>query len=43
MKIHDVFHACLLKPYYEGGYYQPQPVTVLLNGEEELIWSCNSP
>ena len=33
--IHDVFHVSLLRPYHEGRTYQPPPVTILLDGEEE--------
>ncbi len=36
MKIHDVFHISLLRPYHEDGAYQPPPVTILLDGEEEF-------
>ena len=36
MKIHDVFHVSLLRPYHEDGAYQPPPVTILLDGEEEF-------
>ena len=28
MKIHDVFHSSLLKPYYSDGSYQPPAFTV---------------
>ncbi len=37
MKIHDVFHISLLRPYHEDGAYQPPPVTILLDGEEEFV------
>ena len=36
MRMHDVFHVSLLKPYHEDGTYQPPPVTILLDGEEEF-------
>ena len=36
MKMHDVFHVSLLKAYHETGSYQPPPVTILLDGEEEF-------
>ncbi len=36
MKMHDVFHVSLLKPYNQEGTYLPPPVTILLEGEEEF-------
>ena len=36
MRMRDVFHVSLLKPYHEEGAYQPPPVTILLDGEEEF-------
>ena len=36
MKMHDVFHVSLLKPYHEDGTHQPPPVTILLDGEQEF-------
>ena len=36
MKMHDVFHVSLLKPYHQTGTYQPPPITILLDGEEEF-------
>ncbi len=33
MKIHDVFHVCLLEPYRDDGRYQPPPVTLFLDGD----------
>lgn len=35
LRIHDVFHVSLLRPYHEDGSHQPPPVTILLDGEEE--------
>ena len=36
MKMHDVFHVSLLKAYSQAGNYQPPPVTIMLDGEEEF-------
>ena len=36
MKMHDVFHVSLLKPYHEDGTHQPSPVTIRLDGEQEF-------
>ncbi len=36
MKMHDVFHVSLLKPYNQEGTYLPPPVTILLEGKEEF-------
>ena len=36
MRMHDVFHVSLLKAYHQTGNYQPPPVTILLDGEEEF-------
>jgi hypothetical protein len=36
MKMHDVFHVSLLKPYHTDGTVQPPPVTVMLDGEQEF-------
>ncbi len=36
MRMHDVFHVSLLKPYHEEGACQPPPITILLDGEEEF-------
>ena len=36
MKMHDVFHVSLLKPYNQEGTYLPPPVTILLEGEDEF-------
>ena len=35
MKIHDVFHVSLLRPYHDQGGHQPPPVTILMDGEPE--------
>ena len=35
MRIHDVFHVSLLKPYHEDGNHKPPPVTILMDGGEE--------
>ena len=29
MKMHDVFHVSLLKPYHKDGTRQPPPITIL--------------
>ena len=36
MRIHDVFHVSLLKPYRADGRVQPPPVTIMLDGSEEF-------
>ena len=36
MRLHDVFHVSLLKAYSQAGNYQPPPVTIMLDGEEEF-------
>ena len=36
MRMHDVFHVSLLKPYHQTGTYQPPPITIMLDGEEEF-------
>ena len=36
LKMHDVFHVSLLRPYREDGSHQPPQVTILLDGEQEL-------
>jgi hypothetical protein len=35
-RLHPVFHASLLKPYYSDGPYQPPPPVVLEDGSEEF-------
>ena len=35
MKMHDVFHVSLLRPYHEDGSHQPPPLTLLMDGEQE--------
>lgn len=35
LKIHDVFHASLLRPYQSDGQFHPPP-TILIEGEEEF-------
>ena len=44
MKIHDVFHASLLKPYHENGRVQPPPPELMVDGQEEfevdLVLDC---
>ncbi len=35
MKMHDVFHVSLLRPYHDQGEHQPPPVTILMDGEQE--------
>ena len=35
MKIHDVFHVSLLKPYYHSGRYQPPPPAVFVENLPE--------
>ena len=35
MKIHNVFHVALLKPYKSDGRYQPPPPPVIIDGEAE--------
>jgi hypothetical protein len=34
MRVHDVFHASLLKPYVRGANVQPPPMPTVVNGEE---------
>ena len=36
MKIHDVFHASLLKPYLKDGRVQPPPPKLMVDGQEEF-------
>ena len=36
MKIHDLFHVSLLRPYKSDGRYQPPPATLMLDGSEEF-------
>ena len=36
MKIHDVFHASLLKPYLKDGRVQPPPPELMVDGQEEF-------
>ena len=33
MRIHNVFHVSLLKPYHETGNYQPPPCTLFIDGD----------
>ena len=33
LKVHDVFHTSLLKPYHKGGRYQPPPLPLQVDGE----------
>jgi Chromo (CHRromatin Organisation MOdifier) domain len=33
MRIHDVFHVSLLKPYRSDGSVQPPPLPKVINGE----------
>lgn len=35
-RIHPVFHASLLKPYFSDGPYQPPPPVILQDGSEEF-------
>ena len=45
-KIHNVFHATLLRPYIKNEIYgnnYPRPLPELLEGEEVHIWSGNNP
>ena len=34
MRIHDVFHVSLLKPYHRDGRQQPPPLPICVEGEE---------
>ena len=36
MRLHDVFHVSLLRPYTTNGRIQPPPVTIMLDGTEEF-------
>lgn len=36
MKVHDVFHASLLKPYHKDGRVQPPPPELMVDGQEEF-------
>ena len=36
MRLHDVFHVSLLRPYRDDGRVQPPPVTIMLDGSEEF-------
>ena len=44
MKVHDVFHVSLLKPYHKDGRVQPPPPELMVDGQEEfeveLILDC---
>eukprot|EP00884_Botryococcus_braunii_P006667 jgi/Botrbrau1/16000/Bobra.200_2s0005.1 len=35
LRVHDVFHVSMLKPYKEGGIVQPPPRPEIIEGEEE--------
>jgi hypothetical protein len=35
LRVHDVFHVSMLKPYKEGGTVQPPPLPEIIDGEEE--------
>ena len=35
MKMHDVFHVSLLRPYYSNGVVAPPPPPIVIDGEEE--------
>ena len=34
MRVHDLFHASLLKPYVRGANVQPPPMPIVVNGKE---------
>ena len=36
MRIHDVFHVSLLRPYKADGRYQPPPATLMFDGSTEF-------
>jgi hypothetical protein len=38
LRIHDVFHVSLLKPYHPGGSVQPPPPLLLHDGSDENIF-----